>query len=728
MAVRQKQSGIGPRAGRGIRAVLAFPMLAPVALLTPQASIAQSAPVVARPVVQALPGQQSQRLSAALARLGRNPRDAEALVDAADAAKALADYDAAIGFYRRADEITPGNPHIKAGLAGALALSGDPVSAIPLFAEAEKAGAAPAQIAADRGLAYDLVGANATAQHYYAAALGGPADEDARMRLAISQAIAGDGGAAQTTLMPLLQKQDKPGWRTRAFALAIGGDTQQAVEVSNSILPPQLAQNIAPYLRYMPRLTRAQQAAAANLGKFPRASEIGHDDSRISTYATQLAASEAAMASRAKLAANQPVVGKAGGSSNSGRGRRGTASAATTRPSPTSAAPAAPTANASASRLASTATTSHQPTHGEPRRVAPPEPMPAIERDASGELPAVSGRAPMPAMAAAQTPTVSTPAAPAAAAPPPTASAPPATVARTTAQPSATSSTGTDGQGFDLARVQGTPAPARTASAAPIAAMPTSRAATSVATLPAASPAAAPPAAVPATGPTAARPPVEAPPEPSAHQPSLAEIFADLGKPGMQIAPAAGAVDIRQIEPARPAPPAPPAPIPSPTPKATTKAEGKPDAKGERKPEAKPDAKPEAKGDRAETKPDPKGTGKPEAKGDGKPGSKSETPAKGKKAAAPAHPSRIWVQIGVGRDKDAIAFDWRRDLKQSPALLKGRQPYVSEMGRTNRVLIGPFETQKAANAFIADAKKQGFDDALPWTSPAGQVVDPLSAK
>jgi hypothetical protein len=42
--------------------------------------------------------------------------------------------------------------------------------------------------------------------------------------------------------------------------------------------------------------------------------------------------------------------------------------------------------------------------------------------------------------------------------------------------------------------------------------------------------------------------------------------------------------------------------------------------------------------------------------------------------------------------------------------------------------VGPFETQKAAGSFIADAKKQGFNDALPWTSPAGQVVDALSAK
>lgn len=101
---------------------------------------------------------------------------------------------------------------------------------------------------------------------------------------------------------------------------------------------------------------------------------------------------------------------------------------------------------------------------------------------------------------------------------------------------------------------------------------------------------------------------------------------------------------------------------------------------------------------------------------------------KTKKPAPPSHPSRIWVQIGVGRNKDAIAFDWRRWTRQSPALLKGRSASVSDMGRTNRVLVGPFETAKAAKTFVTEAKKAGFDDALPWTSPAGQVVDPLTAK
>ncbi len=165
-----------------------------------------------------------------------------------------------------------------------------------------------------------------------------------------------------------------------------------------------------------------------------------------------------------------------------------------------------------------------------------------------------------------------------------------------------------------------------------------------------------------------------------------------------------GAVDIRMITPA---PPPPVAPV-------ATKAE----------PLKAADAEPRKSTAVAETKAKDAKTKAADAKA----AAEGKAKAKAKKPTPPAHPSRIWVQIGVGRDKDAIAFDWRRYNREAPALFKGRQPFVSEMGRTNRVLVGPFATQKAATAFLADAKKQGFGDALPWTSPAGQVVDALSGK
>jgi hypothetical protein len=73
----------------------------------------------------------------------------------------------------------------------------------------------------------------------------------------------------ETTLAPLLQKQDRAAWRTRAFAFAILGREDEAEAIARSTMPTELANGMAPYLRFMRKLTPAQQAAAANLGRFP---------------------------------------------------------------------------------------------------------------------------------------------------------------------------------------------------------------------------------------------------------------------------------------------------------------------------------------------------------------------------------------------------------------------------------------------------------------------------
>src|SRR5690606_12345862 len=114
---------------------------------------------------------------------------------------------------------------------------------------------------------FDLVGDTATAQRYYQSALARRDDDEVRRRLGVSMAIAGNAAGSDAMLMPLLRKQDKPAWRAHAFALAIAGKTKEAVDTVNAILPPPLAQSVTPYLRYMPRLTRSQQAAPVNLGE-----------------------------------------------------------------------------------------------------------------------------------------------------------------------------------------------------------------------------------------------------------------------------------------------------------------------------------------------------------------------------------------------------------------------------------------------------------------------------
>lgn len=272
-----------------------------LAVLTPGPAAAQQAPAaqVSVPVVQVVPQKSAgMRLNDALNRLAKSPQDVEALVAAGQASLELGDAQAAIGFYRRALTLQPGSARIKAGLAGAYVLSEDPFTAIELFDEAEKDGPIAPERLADRGLAFDLVGDNQTAQFYYRQSLArAPSDETLR-RLALSQAIARDRKGMDQTLAPLLQKQDKAAWRTRAFGLAILGQADEAESIAKQTMPAEMATAITAYLRYMPRLTAAQQAAAANLGRFPRASEIGNDDPRLAQYSR----------SRVKVAASGPAA------------------------------------------------------------------------------------------------------------------------------------------------------------------------------------------------------------------------------------------------------------------------------------------------------------------------------------------------------------------------------------------------------------------------------------
>lgn len=621
----------------------AFPALA--LAIASSALAQQPVPAVSQAVVQPVPGRDGLSLNAALARLARNPRDGEALIDAGRAALAMGDVDAAIGFYRRADEVLPGNPRVKAGLAGALVRNENPFDAIPLFAEAERGGLADAAVAADRGLAYDLVGDNETAQRHYRLALARESSDEVVRRLALSQAIAGDRKSAETTLAPLVARQDKAALRTRAFALAILGQTDDAVGIAYASLPQDLAAAISPYLRYMPRLTPAQQAAAANFGHFPRASEIGRDDPRVAQFAppgtrrpVTVASADAALIPR-----GEPL----------GRSARNRNARATQREAPArAAAPATPAPRAAPPEVQPSRASLPSPTASVLVSAAPPPlDLPATpprrQEPAAASRPAEAPVGELPPVAPAAT-TVATAAAGTAA---------PAVVPVPAGGPAAPSR-----PGFATLENVGPATPPAQVPPAPVPGGPVTTP-SPAATLAAASPPAAtvlppetPPAAAPPSPPAVAAPP----PRPR----SLAEAFADLAAAPAEVAPAPGAVDIRRITPAREAP---------------------------RAEEAKPAAKP--------VKPPP-----------------------------PSHPSRIWVQVATGRDKDALAFDWRRMTRGAADTFRGKSPFVSNWGRTNRLLTGPFPSEAAANQFIAQLRKADIDGAFLWTSPAGQVVDALPGR
>jgi Flp pilus assembly protein TadD len=540
-------------------------------------AFAQSAsvPQVAVPVVQAVPQKSAgMRLNDALGRLARSPQDIEALSEAGQASLELGDAQAAIGFYRRAMAIQPANARVKAGLAGAYVLSEDPFAAIELFDEAEKGGPIDPARLADRGLAFDLVGDNQTAQYYYRQSLAGAPSDETLRRLAISQAIARDRKGMDITLAPLLQKQDKAAWRARAFGLAIMGQTEEAEAIARQTMPLDMATAITAYLRYMPRLTAAQQAGAANLGRFPRASEIGNDDPRMAQYSRP----------RVKVAVAPPPSAPA-----AAKGKKDDKGKKPAAPKPVVIA-AAP----------------------------PPEPNVGRETTTAPVKLAQATIPPAPAPRPASVP-----------APPPPPPPPPVPPPVPTPTPVPQPGFGSLDQGpvkavsgFDLAK-----------------------------------------SALPAPSPP---PPLKPAPKPS----SIDEAFADLAPPSREIEPQAGAVDVRRIRPTAPPPPK--------EPPATDKAKTADKAKGK-------DAKP----------------------------------------AAPTQPSRIWVQLATGRDKAALGFDWRKLVKDDPAVFKGLKPHVTAWGQANRLLAGPFASAKEANAFLAQLKKAGVSGAFVWTSPAGQVVDAL---
>jgi tetratricopeptide (TPR) repeat protein len=283
-------------------------------LVAAPAALAQQGVLVpvdstAREVVQPLPPEGAAELNAALKRLAGDPRDVSALLAAGNASLKLQDVDAAIGFFTRAQALDVANGEAMAGLAAAQVYKKKPVEALRLFAAAQQAGASLAAHAGDYGLAYDLVGDNPRAQDLYRSALErGPNDEITR-RLALSQAIGGDQAGSERTLLPLLQHRDLASYRTRAFALAALGKTDEAVSIAEAMMPASLAGRIAPYLRYMPKLTRAQQAAAANFGHFPEAGVIGVDDPRIAEYTAAARSAEvAARPSDARLVpAGEPL-------------------------------------------------------------------------------------------------------------------------------------------------------------------------------------------------------------------------------------------------------------------------------------------------------------------------------------------------------------------------------------------------------------------------------------
>lgn len=215
------------------------------------------------------PGDPAESLSRYLRMLAANPRDLVSLTGAGRAALMVGDPAAALGFFARAEDISPRNGRIKAGLASALVQMEQPRAALKLFDEAVVLGVPEAEIAGDRGLAYDLRGDNRHAQQDYSLALRKRDDAEITGRLALSMAISGDRQGALTMLDPLVRKGDRSAIRTRAFVLALTGDRTGAQRVANSAMPPEQAAAMGQFFGRLGELKPTQKALAVHFGRLP---------------------------------------------------------------------------------------------------------------------------------------------------------------------------------------------------------------------------------------------------------------------------------------------------------------------------------------------------------------------------------------------------------------------------------------------------------------------------
>ncbi|MDR7101729.1 hypothetical protein [Croceicoccus sp. BE223] len=224
--------------------------------------------------LRSTPDANERALQDARTRLGRNAGDLSALRDAVQAAMRLGMIDIAAAYALRAQQLAPRDAMIMAARGGIEIHRGRAREGLALFEQADKAGVAESAFAADRALGYDLIGDQPSAQYYYAMAHRQSPDDEVLRRYALSLAISGDAATGAAMLRPLLNVQDRGAWRTHAFMLAIDRKPQEARKVLQQTLPADLAAQLGPYMDAMPLLSRAQQAAAANLGIFPDLSAL----------------------------------------------------------------------------------------------------------------------------------------------------------------------------------------------------------------------------------------------------------------------------------------------------------------------------------------------------------------------------------------------------------------------------------------------------------------------
>jgi Flp pilus assembly protein TadD len=716
----------------------------------------------AQAVVQAIPGTtDADKLGDVMRQLASNPRNIDALIKAGDLSMGLGDLSGAAALFARAEKVNPRDGRAKAGMASILVRSERPGEALRYYVQAESLGLDPRNFAADRGLAYDLIGQQDRAQRDYRVALRDAPDDETIRRYALSLGISGKPELAIQQLNPLLLKSDRGAWRSRAFILAMNGDVPGAEKIATTMMPAGTAQGLQPFFQRLPNLPASDRAFAVHFGEV-HATPARLADARMAPPLGVLAADPTAPVMMAAVTP-QPIVAATTGKKGK-RDRRSkpeqvqmaavTRAPATSLAAPTSVATApttiaartvpsvpAPNTYTAPVQLAAAPMQMVQPL---PVRTVQPAPQPRY----SAPTVAVQGSRVSPA--AETNPVVTATIQPNTAV---IASVPAASVARMVPAPSTMGtlpqSVATQMAAIPVGQMRTDPTRAANALAASATAVAPSASAQS-------SPAQQAPVQVPsqqiastqAIGvatptpgfSTSSTPAPVAPIAVAAVSPPrthavaasedsiLARIVAGLSIPASEL----------DVAPMHPAPVVTPAAIPVSDDAERVLAEAK--AKTERDAAAKAIAAKTLAADKlaADKKAalDKKAAAK-KAIADKKALADKKAAAAEKLAAdraaaeekriARANPARTWVQVSTGATEGDLPKAWKKAKAKAPTVFGTRGGWTAPWKATNRVLAGPFKTDAEARTFVNQLAKEGVS-TFTFTSDPGEIITKLPAK
>ncbi|TPG22494.1 hypothetical protein EAH87_01405 [Sphingomonas koreensis] len=631
-----------------------------------RAATPQTAPP-ATGVMVPQPTPDADALAAAMRVLATDPKNLDALTRAGELTLRLGDPTAAAVLLTRAGQVAPNNGRLKADEAAVLVHLERPGEALRLFDQAERLGYDPANFAAERGLAYDLIGQQDRAQRDYRLALkSAPDDAETLRRYALSLGISGKQQQALAVIDPLVRRQDHAGWRDRAFILAMDGDTDQAKKIAAGMLPATMASGLSPFFDRLPQLSATDRAFAVHFG------EISATPQRLAD---------------AQLTPALPAL--------------------TPEPTQLAAATPAPRTETRQERKRRERAEKQQARQQAKQQQLKPGRTAYATADTSAPQPGFSApRAPAAAPTPAPTPT-----------PTPTSTPTPAPVqvATNLAPIKVTPKT------------IGTPPPERGVRVAAASPPPSPAASAPTAAVPVDQPKPTPPVRVAATEPATA--PATTRRQVGAEDRIIQNIIAGITVPASELGvpPITPTTPTTPTPAPAPAPVQVAAATPDPA-AAAKRLEAANAAAIKKADDAKAAAAAKAAVDRQAKADAAKKAAADKAAADKKAADlKAAADKKAAEKKAKAAPSRIWVQVAGGANENDLPKAWAAVKAKAPTAFKGQSGWSTPLNATNRVLAGPFKTSDAAQDFVNALKKEGVS-GFPFTSTDGQKIDKLPTK